>query len=164
MFKKIKFLIIGFAFVSCKVQYGMIDGSIDASTFTVSIFEEQASNAPAGYGASFTNFLKDFMLSRTKLNLSAVKPDIEISGKIVQYGTTPVSVQSDELAALNRLTVAIQISVINNKDEKQSFETTLSQFSDYSASQDLANVETALLDDINNKLSQDIINKLTSNW
>jgi hypothetical protein len=150
--------------VSCKTQYSMIDGSIDASTFSVDIFEEQASNAPAGYGATFSNFLKDFVISRTKLNLSIDRPDIEISGKISQYNTTPVSVQSDEVAALNRLTVVIFVSVINNKDEKQSFESTFAQFSDYDAGQDLASVETALLEDINSKLSQDIINKLTSNW
>jgi len=142
----------------------MVDGSIDADTFSVAIFEEQASNAPTGYGASFSNFLKDFVLSRTKLNLREKEPDIEISGKIIQYNTIPVSVQSDEVAALNRLTVVIAVSVINNKDEKQSFESNFSQFSDYDASQDLANVEAALLEDINTKLSQDIINKLTSNW
>jgi hypothetical protein len=148
----------------CKIQYAMIDGSIDASTFSVDIFEEQASNAPAGYGASFSNFLKDFVLSRTKLNLAVSDPDIEISGKITQYTTTPVSVQSDEVAALNRLTVVMLVSVINNKDEKQSFESSFSQFSDYNASQDLASVEAGLLEDINSKISQDIINKLTSNW
>lgn len=152
------------ALMSCKIQYSMMDGSIDASTFSVDIFEEQASNAPAGYGASFSNYLKDFVISRTKLNLSINQPDIEISGKIIQYNTIPVSVQSDEVAALNRLTVVIFVSVINNKDEKQSFESNFTQFSDYDASQDLSNVETALLEDINAKLSQDIINKLTSNW
>lgn len=149
---------------SCKVQYSMIDGSIEAETFTVDVFEEQAANAPAGYGGTFTNYLKDFIISRTKLNLSADQPDLEITGKIMQYGTTPVSVQSGETAALNRLTVSIFVSVINNKNEKQSFENTFTQFSDYEATQDLAVVESALIEDINSKISQDIINKLTSNW
>ena len=150
--------------ISCKVQYSMVDGSIDASTFSVEIFEEQAPKSPAGYGANFSNFLKDYVISRTKLNLSLSQPDIEISGKIINYDTAPLSVQSDETAALNRLTVTILVSVINNKDEIQSFEQNFTQFSDYDAQQDLADVETALIDDINNKLSQDIINKLTSNW
>ena len=148
----------------CTVEYSMLDGSIDADTFSVELFEEQASNAPAGYGAQFTDFLKDFMISRTKLSLKNEQADIEISGKIVRYITSPVSVQSDEVAAYNRLTVGIQVSVINNRDEKQSFESNFSQFSDYEATQDLSSVESALLEDINTKLSQDIINKLTSNW
>ena len=150
--------------VSCRIEYSMLDGSIDANTFSVEIFEEQASNAPAGYGATFTNYLKNFILSRSKLNFGNQHADIEISGVISQYNTSPVSVQSDEVAALNRLTVGIQVAVINNKDEKQSFESNFSQFSDYNADQDLSSVEESLLEDINNKLSQDIINKLSSNW
>jgi len=43
-------------FVSCKIQYSMVDGSIDASTFSVDIFEELAPKAPAGYGANFRIF------------------------------------------------------------------------------------------------------------
>lgn len=158
------FYITFFALSGCTVQYGMIDGSIDADTFSVELFEEQASNAPAGYGAQFTDFLKDFMISRTKLNLKNEKADIEISGKVVQYRTTPVSVQNNEVAAMNRLTVAVFVTVINNRDEKQSFESNFSQFSDYDAGEDLASVESALLEDINGKLAQDIVNKLTSNW
>lgn len=142
----------------------MLDGSIDANSFAVELFEEQASNAPAGYGAKYTDFLKDFIISRSKLKLKASDADIEISGKIMKYGTTPLSVQADEVAALNRLSVTISVIAVNNKNESQSFESSFTQFSDYSADQDLATVENNLLDDINQKLSQDIINKLTSNW
>jgi len=155
--------IVIFAY-SCTVNYVMLDGSIDADTFSVELFEEQASNAPAGYGAVYTDFLKDYMISRTKLNLKDQEADIEISGKIVRYNTSPVSVQSDEVAALNRLTVTLSVTVINNIREEEGFETNFMQFSDYDATQDLATVEEDLLADINDKLSQDIINRLTSNW
>ncbi|MCG8574963.1 MAG: LPS assembly lipoprotein LptE [Flavobacteriales bacterium] len=153
-----------FLLSACTINYGMIDGSIDADTFSVELFEEQASNAPAGYGATYTDFLKDYMISRTKLNLKNQNADIEISGKIIQYNTSPVSVQTDEVAALNRLTVVIAVTVVNNLKEEDSFESNFRQFSDYSADQDLASVEEELLSDINDKLSQDIINRLTSNW
>lgn len=142
----------------------MLDGSIDAETFSVELFEEQASNAPAGYGATFTDYLKDFVISRTKLNLKNSDADIEISGRIIRYNTSPVSVQTDDQAALNRLTVTLAVTVLNNKKEEDSFEANFSQFSDYDADLDLASVEEELLSDINGKLSQDIINRLTSNW
>ncbi|WP_139134398.1 LPS assembly lipoprotein LptE [Crocinitomix algicola] len=164
---KIKSLyLIVFSFiVSCaSVDYGMLDGSIDAETFSVELFEEQAANAPAGYGATFTDFLKDYMISRTKLNLLNKGADIEIYGKISYYNTSPVSVQSDNVAAVNRLTVKIDVTVINNVNENQSFESVFSQISDFDSNQDLASVQDELLEDINGKLSQDIINKLTSNW
>lgn len=142
----------------------MLDGSIDADSFSVEIFEEQAANAPAGYGITFTEFLRDFVVSRTKLKMNKLEADIEISGKVISYNTTPVSIQSGEVAATNRLTVVLEVSVINNVEEKQSFEKKFSQFSDYESSEDLSSVEDALLEDINEKLAQDIVNKLSSNW
>ncbi|MFT5821494.1 MAG: hypothetical protein ACI8ZM_002747 [Crocinitomix sp.] len=156
--------LIPFLLFSCTIEYGMLDQSIDAETFSVELFEEQAANAPVGYGATFTDFLKDFMISRTKLNLKNKKADIEIIGKITYFNTVPVSVQSDELAALNRLNVTIAVTVINNVDEDLSFEATFTQQSDFDANLDLSSVQDALLEDINAKLSQDIINRLTSNW
>jgi hypothetical protein len=56
------------------------------------------------------------------------------------------------------------VTAINNKNEDQSFEASFTQFSDYSSDQDLSSVQDALIDDINDKLSQDIVNRLTSNW
>jgi len=141
-----------------------MDGSINAETFSVSNFEEQAANAPAGYGGQFSDFLKDFMIGRTKLKLKDLDSDIKISGVIKSYNTSPVALQNDETAALNRLTITIKVTVINTVNDKESFEQNFSQFSDYSSAQDLSSVETQLLEDINSKIAQDIINKLSSNW
>ncbi|MEX1000602.1 MAG: LPS assembly lipoprotein LptE [Crocinitomicaceae bacterium] len=151
-------------FCSCEVQYSMLDSSIDAESFSVSTFEGQAANAPAGYAIRFTEFLRDFIVSRSKMKLKKENADIEISGIVTSYYTSPVAVQQDEIAALNRLSVTILVSVINNRDEKQSFEKNFTQFSDYESSQNLAAVEEALLEDINEKLGQDIINELSKNW
>ena len=148
---------------SC-VTYSLVDGSINADTFSISNFEEQAANAPAGYGGQFTDFLKDFMISRTKLKLKDLDADIKISGVIKSYNTSPVALQNNETAALNRLKITIKITVINTVNDKESFEQNFTQFSDYSSDQDLSNVETQLLEDINSKIAQDIVNKLSSNW
>lgn len=162
--KTIFYILFISALASCEVQYSMLDGSIDADSFSVEIFEEQAANAPAGYGITFTEFLRDFVVSRSKMKIKKKDADIEISGKVISYNTTPVSVQSGEVAATNRLTVVLEVSVINNVEEKQSFERNFSQFSDYESSEDLSSVEDALLEDINEKLAQDIVNQLSSNW
>ncbi len=163
MWKFVGILLVSLAFNGC-FNYSVIDGSIDAENFSVSIFEEQAANAPVGYGSQFTEYLKDFIISRSALKLTTAEPDIEISGKITGYSVNPVAVQSNETAAQNRLTITMLVSVINNKTPEESFEQRFSQFSDFSSSSDLSNVEGELLDDINAKLGQDIINKLTSNW
>lgn len=155
-------IVIGLS--ACTIEYGLTDTSINAESFSVDIFEEQAANAPSGYGATFTDFLKDFMISRTKLDLKNKNADLEIQGRITYFNTSPVSVQGDNTAALNRLNVTVSVTVINNVNEQESFEASFSQFSDFDAGQDLSSVQDALLEDINGKLSQDIINRLTSNW
>lgn len=151
------------SFASC-VSYSVLDGSIDAENFTVDIFEEQAANAPVGYGAQFTEFLKDFVIGRSSLKLVSNTADISISGKIINYSVLPVAVQGNETTAQNRLTITVLVSVLNNKTPDDSFEQQFSQFSDFDANADLASVESALIEDINGKLGQDIINKLSSNW
>ena len=156
--------ILTFLFAGCEVQYSMLDSSIDADTYSVAIFEDQAANAPAGYGLRFTEFLRDFVTSRSKLKLTKSNADLEISGVVRNYNTSPVAVQQNETAALNRLTVDIEVTVVNNRDEKQSFEKVFSQFADYESSQSLASVEDELLEEINEKLGQDIINELSKNW
>ena len=158
------FIILLIGLQAC-VTYSFVDGSINAQTFSVANFEEQAANAPAGYGGQFTDFLKDFMIGRTKLKLKDLDADIQINGKITGYNTAPLSVQSgSETAALNRLTISIAVTAINSINDEESFEQTFSQFSDYDATQDLSTVETELLEDINTKIAQDIVNKLSSNW
>jgi len=161
--KLFTYILVLIGLQSC-VNYSFMDGSINAETFSVSNFEEQAANAPAGYGGQFSDFLKDFMIGRTKLKLKDLDSDIKISGVIKSYNTSPVALQNDETAALNRLTITIKVTVINTVNDKESFEQNFSQFSDYSSAQDLSSVETQLLEDINSKIAQDIINKLSSNW
>lgn len=161
--KKILYILFPIIFWGCSIEYSMLDTSIDAETFSVEIFDERASNAPAGYGAAFTDYLKDFLISRTKLKLVDKDADIELSGSINNYVVNPLAVKDDN-PAQNRLTVGINVVCINNKDDKQSFESRFSRFEDYYSSQELSSVESSLLDQINNYLSQDIIDKLTSNW
>lgn len=163
MKKALLYIILLLSFYSC-VSYSVLDGSIDAETFNVQIFEEQAANAPVGYGAQFTEYLKDFVIGRSSLKLKNSNADIVISGKIVNYTVLPTAVQGNETTAQNRLTISVLVTVVNSKTPTDSFEQRFSQFSDFDASTDLASVEADLLDDINAKLGQDIINKLSSNW
>ena len=161
--KYIFYILVLIGLQSC-VSYSFVDGSINADTFSVSMFEEQAANAPAGYGGQFTDYLKDFMIGRTKLKLKDLDPDIQINGKIISYNTAPAAIQSSETASLNRLTVTIQVTAINKVNDEESFEQNFSQFSDYDSASDLNTVEAELLEDINSKIAQAIVNKLSSNW
>ena len=120
--------------------------------------------ANANLSQSFTEALKDILISQTNLNLVSKDGDLNFDGAIVGYNVTSVAIQGNETAALNRLSITVKVTFTNKKDKEQDFETTFTRFADYESSQNLASVEDGLIKDINDQLTQDIFNRALSNW
>ena len=155
-----------FAFSSCKVNYSFSGASVSPDVKTVSIqyLKNNASLAPSTISQSLTEALKDIFTSQTNLGTVSSGGDLNFDGEIVGYATAPVAIQSNNQAALNRLTVIVHVVFTNKKDEKQNFDTSFSGFVDYPSSQSLTSVQGALIDQVNQKLVQDIFNKAMINW
>ena len=86
------------------------------------------------------------------------------SGAIVDYRVQPISVQGDETASRNRLTVTVQVRYTNTIEKDLSFDRSFSKFSDYDSSSDLLSVEEDLMSQINEQLLQEIFNASLGNW
>ena len=76
----------------------------------------------------------------------------------------PVAIQSTDQAAQNRLTITVTVKYTCAFDEKRNFEQSFSRFADYPSNQNLTTVESKLMDEINDQLTQDIFNKALNNW
>jgi len=159
-------LILLLASAGCKVNYSFTGGSIDPKIKTISIqyFPNNAILVQPSLSQSFTEALKDKFSSQTKLNLIKKGGDLNIEGAITGYYTSPVAIQGNETAALNRLTITVSVKFTNNLDEKQNFEQSFSRYEDYPSSQNLSAVEETLIKDINTALVEDIFNKSVVNW
>lgn len=160
-------LTIGVVLNSCKVTYGFTDGTpacTECKTFSVEIFENSNPNAPVNYGQVFTEDLKDAILNRTKYQLVSDNGDLQFEGKITGYNINPVSIQNNETAAQNRLTISISVVHKNAVKDSLSFNQTFRRFADYPSDQDINSVQSLLLQEINEQITQDILNKLNSNW
>ena len=103
-------------------------------------------------------------LQQTNLNLADQFGDIQLEGEVTGYDTRPIAVTGDETAALSRLTITVMVRCTNTKVEEDSFEQSFQRFADYSASDNLADVEDGLIEDINDQLVQDVFNKVVSDW
>ncbi|MBI4929961.1 MAG: LptE family protein [Bacteroidetes bacterium] len=154
------------AFSSCKVHYSFSGASVSPDVKTVSIqtFKNNASLAPPTLSQSLTEAVKDIFTSQTNLGIVSQSGDLSFEGEITNYITQPVAIQSNDQAALNRLTITVHILFTNAKDEKQNFETSFARYSDYSSTQSLTSVQESLIEDINKQLVQDIFNKAMVNW
>ncbi len=153
---------------SCKLNYSFTGASIspDIRTITILYFPNKAALAQPTLSQSFTESLRDIFINQTSLTLSTREGDLQIGGEITGYNTSIIGVSggSTSQATKNRLTISVNVKFINNKDEKQNYETSFSRFADYDANQNFASVENDLIEQINNQLVQDIFNKSVANW
>lgn len=152
---------------SCRMSYSFTGASISADVKTISIqyFTNNASLVVPTLSRSFTDALKDYFTSQTNLVLVDRNGDLSIEGAITGYGIQPISIQGNETANQNRLTISVTVKFTNKKNEKQNFENkTFSRYEDYPSSQNLATVQDQLIKDIDDQLIQDIFNQAVVNW
>ena len=158
--------IIGSLFIQGCGIYSFTGASISPEVKTISIkyFPNRASLIQPTLSQAFTEKLKEKFISQTNLRMISENGDLKFEGYISDYKTQPVAIQGTQTAALNRLTISINVKFTNAKDEKQNYETVFSRYADYDSKKSLAEVEQSLIEDINKQLVDDIFNKSVSNW
>lgn len=163
----IAFCLLVFAFLTgCKVKYTFSGQSIppDAKTVSVAFFVNKAPLASPLFSQQFTEELKTKFQRETRLQLVPSGGDLEFEGSVTGYSVAPTAVQGNETAALNRLTVSVSVTYVNNLKEDDNFTTNFSRFADFSANSSLTAVEGQLTPVIMEQLIQDIFNRAFINW
>lgn len=136
----------------------------DARTVGVELFEARAPLATTLSAQVFTESLRDLLLAQTPLKLKNSQADVQYSGSLTGYDVQPVSIQANETAALNRLTITVSVTYVNTLDTQKNLEFSVSRFSDYDSTQDLVTVEERLVREIGKQLAQDIFDRTLGNW
>jgi hypothetical protein len=161
----ILFTLIALLLTGCEIRYSFSGGQFSgAKTFSVQYIKPQTALASPAYAQRLTESFKDVMLSQSPLSLTETKGDLQYEGTITQYSITPVAVQSNETASLNRLSITIKISYTNTLEPDLNFEKSFTKFADFPASQSLFSVEEELWQQINDQLTQEIYNSSVGNW
>ena len=166
---KSAFKIIIFAFLftvsSCKYYNFTGTGKIDANTFQVNYFQNNAPLVEPGIERTFTLELQEIIQGQTNLNLVSQGGDLLYEGEIVDYRITPMTATADQRAAQNRLTITILVRFTNNKKEEDNFEKRFSFFHDYPANEQMAGSRlTTALDEIFERITQDVFNESLAKW
>ena len=163
--KLIYTLLLSISLNSCGI-YSFTGASIpvEAKTVSVNYFTTTATNSPSSLNQTITEGLKDLFLSQTSLDLTELEGDLSFRGEITKYQVSPMAIQANETAGQNRLTIAIKVNYNNSFDEKQNFESTFSRYRDFNSSENLADVETILIEEITKELLEDVFNKAFVNW
>ena len=136
----------------------------EAKTVSVQYFPNQAQLINPTLSNDFTTALRDAMMNQTSLDMVDSGGDLAFEGEITDYRTTPVAITAGQTAALNRLTITVNVRFVNVFDETKSFETKFSHYEDYPSDQELNSVQESLTGTIIEALVEDIFNKALVNW
>ncbi|MGI9191249.1 MAG: LptE family protein [Chitinophagaceae bacterium] len=144
--------------------YSFTGASVEGKTINIHFIENKAPNAVPTLSASFTNKLRNRILSQTSLaQLNNDNTDYSIQGDITQYDVSVASINADA-AAKNRLTISVNIQFENKLNPKANFTQGFTRFADFPSSQNIQSVETQLITTISEQLADDIFNKAFVNW
>jgi basic membrane lipoprotein Med (substrate-binding protein (PBP1-ABC) superfamily) len=160
------FLFLGASFTGCSVHYGFRDrtGIPDSiKTVKVSYIDNRARYINPQLSPRLTDKLRQKIISQTKLTqTNGDNADWEISGYITDYSFSTSAI-SGQQAANNRLTVGLHIT-LNNRKTEDSKDYDVNRNFEFKGNQTLQQAEASLLDEMVRTLTDEIFNKLFSNW
>lgn len=152
----------------CGVKYGFTGGSIPEgmTTYTVEFFENTAPIVNPVLSQTFTEALKERIRSQSSLSQVTNNGDAIFEGRITGYSIAPAAVEAGtDRAALNRLSITVNVKYTNTINPDDNFEQAFTQFKDFSsAGGSIPAQEEALIRDINQMLTEEIFNRAFANW
>ncbi len=158
-------LTISFLLNSCGIYNFTGAKPVDAKTFQVNYFQNNAPLIEPGIELKFTRTLQDIIQNQTNLNLVSQGGELIYEGEIVDYRITPMTATADQRAAQNRLTITVMVRFTNKNKEEDNFEKRFSFFYDFDANQQLVGSQlTTALDVIFERITQDVFNESLAKW
>ena len=166
--RKINFIITLFiliAFSSCSIYNFTGTGKIDAKSFQVNYFQNNAPLIEPGIERIFTQRLQNLIQNQTNLNLTSSNGDLVYEGEIVDYRISPMTATADQRTSQNRLSITVNVRFTNKNKEADNFEKKYSFYNDYDGANQLVGAKLSEnLDIIFERITQDIFNESLAKW
>lgn len=158
-------LFLSLLLTSCGAYNFTGTGEINATSFQVNYFLNNADLVEPGIERTFTIKLQNLLQGQTSLNLTNTNADLLYEGEITQYRISPMTATANQNAAQNRLYISVNVRFSNKNNPDDDFEKSFSHFYDYPANDQLigSTLNTAL-DEIFDRITQDIFNASLAKW
>ncbi len=158
-------ILITFTYATCK--YSTRDASpipAEVKTFRVNYFENKARYVNPQLTPQLTEKLKQRIIGQTRLRqTNNDDAHYDISGYLSDYSVTTTGV-SNQNASTDRLNVTFHLIFKNTLNQKQDFETDITNNYDFNAQKTFQQAEVDLGNIILKNLVDGIFNKIFSNW
>lgn len=148
---------------SCNYKFNDVAIPPDLKTIKINNFENRARYVNPQLSPQLTEKLRQKFNNQTRLTqTNNENADWEITGYISEYSLSTSAI-SNQKEAGNRLTVTVSFTVSGQKKSTPQ-EYTVSRNIEFSATQSLQDVERERSEEIIRGLTDDIFNRLFSNW
>jgi len=167
MKKTYPFLILFLLFTSsgCSVYNFTGTGKIDAKTYQVNFFPNNAELIEPGIDRIFTITLQELIQGQTNLQLVKNGADLTYEGEITDYRISPMTATADQQASQNRLLIRVNVRFTNKNKETDDFEKSFEFYYDFPATQQLTGAtKNAAIKEIYERITQDIFNESLAKW
>ncbi|MEJ8756606.1 LptE family protein [Pontibacter sp. H259] len=141
--------------------------SPDIKTISIQNFENPTGEGPANLTQLVTNNFKNYYRRNTNLTLLQQEGDLQLEGQIVSFTVSPAAIQREgeiDRAALNRLTLGVQVRFTNTQNPDESFDQLFSISQDFPENQDVTQLSPAFIEQLTERLVTDVFNKTVANW
>lgn len=166
MLKRSFFLVVAIVSVQATCNYTFKDVSIPPEVKTVSVqyIENRARYINPQLSPQLTDRLRQKITGQTRLTIiNGDDAHYDIGGYITDFSVNTSGISGNQ-ASSNNLNVTVHIIFKNRLDEKKDFETDITRNFPFSASISFTDAQNRLMDDILKNVSDDIFNKVFSNW
>ena len=164
-FVKLAIIFLALAGIQGTCRYSTRDVSIppEVKTVKVNYFENRARYVNPQLSPRISDKLRQKIVNQTRLSQTNNDAHYEIGGYISDYSVS-TSVISNQQTATNNLNVSVHIIFKNHLDEKKNFEADITRNFPFSASLSLSQAEVSLNDQIISNVTDEIFNRVFSNW
>lgn len=154
------------AFAYCKPQVSLSGATIppEAKTISVGFFANNTSLGAPSLSQRFTERMRDMVSQQTQLALVRQNGDLSFEGYIADYNISPVAIQENDQAAMNRLTISVKVVYFNKFDSGKNFEQVFTRFAQYDSRDNITTREPELVQQIYKQLTEDIFNRAFNDW
>jgi hypothetical protein len=164
-FKNTLLIVVAILSIQGTCRYSLKDVSIPSEVKTVKVFfiENKARYINPQLSPKLTDKLRQKIVNQTRLSQTNNEADYEVSGYISDYSVSTSGISQQQVAS-NNLNVTVHIIFRNRLDEKKNFEADLTRNFPFSSSKSLTQAEGELNEQIINNLTDEIFNRIFSNW
>jgi len=153
---------------ACKI-YSFKDVSIppEVKTIQIGYIENRARYVDPQLSPQLTDKFKQKINSQTKLTQVQGNADYDVTAFVAEYNVSTAGV-SNQAASINRLTVTVHLALKNRLNEQKlgtpDFETDITRNFDFPAGTNLTDAQVTLTPQIIQQMTDDMFNRLFSNW